>query len=79
VLVLGDHPVAVVLEARDVVGWAFHQTGAVRRSSANSSRGTRSCVQVGSVKSNPSGRVVGVLIGSSFLRRGGASIADADV
>src|SRR5450755_1718467 len=35
--------------------WAFHQTGEVRRSSANSCVGTRLAYRSGSVKSNPGG------------------------
>lgn len=47
-------------------GWGHHQTGAVRRSSANSGSGTRPRSRSGSVASKPSGRWGRVVIGSTL-------------
>lgn len=52
--------------------WAFHQTGAVRRSSANSASGRPRCIMSGSTKSNGRSSVLviaaisGGVIGVSF-------------
>jgi len=47
-------------------GWAFHQTGAVRRSSANSSAGTRFAYRSGSVKSKPGGMLGSAIAASRY-------------
>src|ERR1700742_243672 len=50
------------------IGCSFHQIGAVRRSSASSSTGSRSLFMSGSVKSNPGGRL-GVGMNHYSIRR----------